>query len=159
MTNSVLSLEKLHLKQSEGGTLPLNASHWEFSSPSFKNSGSIPEADLIILDVLGKEILSANLKSFLLVTFSLLKRKSNCRWGDSNSRPTDYESVALPPEPHRHVILIYITIYIIQRNLLIISSVKPEQEHAPPKSGVVIPALRVSNNAVFILNPASVSPI
>ena len=25
----------------------------------------------------------------------------NCRWGDSNSRPTDYESVALPPEPHR----------------------------------------------------------
>ena len=137
MTNSVLSLEKLHLKQSEGGTLPLNASHWEFSSPSFKNSGSIPEADLIILDVLGKEILSANLKSFL---FWLL-------------------FLALPPEPHRHVILIYITIYIIQRNLLIISSVKPEQEHAPPKSGVVIPALRVSNNAVFILNPASVSPI
>ena len=118
------------------------------------------EADLIILDVLGKELLSADLKSFLFgYFFFLVKRKSNCRWGDSNSRPTDYESVALPPEPHRHVILIYITVYIIQRNLLIISSVKPEQEHAPPKSGVVIPALRVSNNAVFILNPASVSPI
>ena len=26
-----------------------------------------------------------------------------CRWGDSNSRPIDYESIALPPEPHRHI--------------------------------------------------------
>ncbi len=25
-----------------------------------------------------------------------------CRWGDSNTRPTDYESVALPTELHRH---------------------------------------------------------
>ena len=32
-----------------------------------------------------------------------------CRWGGSNSRPTDYESVALPPVPHRHDFIITLT--------------------------------------------------
>ena len=37
----------------------------------------------------------------VLVSFFYYLSYTNCRWGDSNSRPTDYESVALPPELHR----------------------------------------------------------
>ena len=39
---------------------------------------------------------SSRLRSITLPIYNI------CRWGDSNSRPTHYECVALPTEPHRH---------------------------------------------------------